>query len=215
MVDRKVADGVALGVFFVVLIGGLFLVAEKGPEFERPETRTRVIETSRGNGPAKKTTSKERTRKVPKAKSASATYTVERSVGKPAHKTSLTIEHGSRSLWERGLGESGLIALQAALVVLASFLFAGLIQRVLLGEYAVKFGNFELGALQEGKEATQKLTAHLADLEDRYTQLKVATEEQKQQLDELNASIELDQRDSAAVARILKEHDERLQAVGG
>jgi hypothetical protein len=211
--DRKVANGIALGVFFVVLLFGLFLVAEKGPELGRPETRTRVIENSRGNGPAKKTNSKERSRQKPGSKSQSSTYTSERSVGKPVRKTSLTIEHGSRSLLERSLGESGLVGLQVALVIFASFLFAGLVQRALLGDFAVKIGNFELGALEEGKEATQKLTAQLADLEERFSKMKTATEAQKEQLDGLNEQVRLGDRGSATIAKIIKKQGERLGAI--
>jgi len=190
MDNPKVANGIALGVFFATLVLGLFLVAEKGPEFERPETRTRVIENSRGNGPGKRTSAKERSRQGAGSKSQSATYTLERPVGKPSRKSSLTIEHGSRSLPERALGESGLVGLQVALVVLASFLFAGLVQRALLGDFAVKIGNFELGALAKSSEVDKDLLAQVSKTVERTNKLKSATAKQKQQLDALTAAFQ-------------------------
>jgi len=212
--DRKVANGIALGVFFTVLILGFLLVAEKGPEFERPETRTRVVENSRGAGPRKKTSSKERARQGAGSKSQSSTYTLERSLGKPARKTSLTIEHGSRSLWERALGESGLIGLQLAVVVLASFIFAGLVQRALLGDFAVKFGNFELATLEKSSAVDEKLFAELATQVKRINELRTSTDEQKRQLDALNARSKKGGERSKGLSSVVRRQQQELEALG-
>jgi hypothetical protein len=53
---------------------------------------------------------------------------------------------------ERTLGTAGLWILRALLVVLAAFLTGAAVQRVLLGEFALKVGGFEVPPLREATE---------------------------------------------------------------
>ena len=212
MTDRRTANVVAIVVFFFVLLTGLLLIVAKGPTFDPPETRKTVVESTAGREAGKETRSKVRSHEGRKTKSQSATRTRERPIRKPPKKSTVTVEEGSRSLVERALGESGLIGLQAALVVLASFLFAGLVQRVLMGDYAVKVGNLELGALQvqESSEATEKLTAQVADLQVVDKKLSEATDAQKQQLEVLSGAVKHAEGGSAALAEIVRSQAQEL-----
>jgi hypothetical protein len=65
-------------------------------------------------------------------------------------------ESRPRSFLESLVGNVGLIALQGAIVLLGSFLAAGLVKRALMGDFAIKFGPLELPP--EAAEGT----AHLA-----------------------------------------------------
>jgi hypothetical protein len=83
-------------------------------------------------------------------------------VRRPSGKVTTTIEQGSRSFTERALGKSGLALLQFGVIILAAFLAAAFVQRVLIGDYALKIGPLDLGAAQESKEdTTMDLTAKL------------------------------------------------------
>lgn len=62
--------------------------------------------------------------------------------GKVARKT--TTREVERSFAERGLAVGGLLLLRLGIVVLAAFLAGAVVQRTLLGEFAVKLGPIEI-----------------------------------------------------------------------
>jgi DNA-binding XRE family transcriptional regulator len=64
---------------------------------------------------------------------------VKQSAGKPTERTT-TRKEASASLPERVLGNSGLLLLRVSLVALAAFLAAAVLQRVILGDYALRVG---------------------------------------------------------------------------
>jgi hypothetical protein len=174
MVHRKTANIAALVTAAVVLLVGLGLWLKIGPSFDGPEKTTTVVEVTKGEGRGKTTHSFEVTSKPggtggdgagsAAGRESKSTDSVERPFGGLAGKKSTTTEEGSRSFAERVLGESGLALLQVAVILLAAFLAAAFVQRVLIGDYALKIGPIDIGAAQEGKEeALIKLGAELAD----------------------------------------------------
>lgn len=167
MVKRKTANYVALVVFVVLLIAGINLIIAVGPSFNPPEKTTTVVEIGSGTGRGKTTKSFEKQGRS-KKRAGNRVITVERPTGKPVGKRTTTVEEGSRSFFERALGESGLIGLQAAIVVLAAFLGAALTQRALVGDFSVKVGNLlELAATQDHvDDSATELAAKVSKLED-------------------------------------------------
>jgi hypothetical protein len=55
--------------------------------------------------------------------------------------------------------------LYSGLVVVAAFLVAAILQRVIMGKYAIKAGVFEVGALGDTTEATAALDRRVIALE--------------------------------------------------
>lgn len=128
----------------MVVIGAIAVVADSdvlnpsskttvttGPTPEIPGTRRTTTEVVQQRGKAPKTTK-----------------TVEDQSPAPARpkKVVSTTQEGERSFTERVLGDGGLIVLQIGAIVLAAFLVAALLQRLVLGQYAIKLGSFELPA---------------------------------------------------------------------
>lgn len=70
------------------------------------------------------------------------------SAAKPEEATT-TEQEGERTLAERLLGSGGIVVLQIAALVLAAFIAAAAVQRVIVGQYGFKFGGFELGELAD------------------------------------------------------------------
>jgi hypothetical protein len=204
MISRKTANGIALAIFLLLLVGGINLIIAVGPTFDSPDKRTTVVESSTGSGTGKETRATEEG-EGKEGKSRKSTTTVEAPTGSPAGKKTVTVETGSRSFLERALGESGLIGLQVAVVILASFLAAALVQRALVGDFALKLGNvIELSALQEATtNNTVALTAEVADLQK-------TGKEQKAQLEALAQSVLGANKDSAELARAIVQQQEEL-----
>lgn len=199
MAPRRVANTIAVAVFVVLLLAGVNVVAVAGPSFDPPTKFAKVTETSRGVGGGKLTRSVERDRTPPSRKLGSkVTRTVERPVNvPPSQKITRTEEEQPRSFVERVLGKSGLIGIQVAIVVLASFLFAAMVQKALIGDFSIKIGSLvELGLAQEAP--TMKLTNELASLQKSYMKkLKV--------LEPLSANFEQLNRKTEALGRLLAE----------
>ncbi|HEX6454889.1 MAG TPA: hypothetical protein VF009_00035 [Solirubrobacterales bacterium] len=166
MLDRKAASYVAFIVFVVLLIAGINLIVAVGPSFSPPEKTTTVVEIGRGAGKGKTTKSFEKEGRS-KKKPGKRSITVERPTGRPFGKKTTTVEEGSRSFVERVLGKSGLIGLQAAIVVLAAFLGAALTQKALVGDFSLKVANLlEIAAVRDRAEDIEAaLTARVTDLE--------------------------------------------------
>lgn len=173
-IPRKSANLIAALVAGVVFCVGIGLWIGIGPPFDGPKTTTTVVEVGRGSGTGKVTTettqapggqgTKAKNPEKHKGQSKTTTKTVEKPSGYPSGKKTTTTEEGSRSFTERVLGKSGLALLQLGVIILAAFLAAASVQRVLVGDYALKIGPIEIGAAQESKEeVSQKLTADLAD----------------------------------------------------
>lgn len=142
LVDRKTADRLAAGVFLLVLIAGclvLYSVVNESP----PRTST-VIKTTK-----EQTTGT----KIPSPRK---------------EKTETTVSEVSVSVWERLLGRRIAILLVAAASLLAAFVGGGVIQRVLLGQYAFTLGPLTVPSISAAdvavaaQTATQGLTAQAA-----------------------------------------------------
>ena len=61
--------------------------------------------------------------------------------------------------------------LYSGLVVVAAFLIAAMVQRVIMGKYAIKAGVFEVGALEDTADATAALDRRVTALETRQAPL--------------------------------------------
>lgn len=90
------------------------------------------------------------------------TTTIRKVPGKPTE-TTINRQPAEGSWTERALGDSGLLLLRVAVVVLAAFLAAAAMQRLVMGDYALKVGPVEVPALTAASE--DALTAIKADLE--------------------------------------------------
>jgi len=166
MVSRRTANFIALAIFLILLISGINLIIAVGPTFDAPKKTTTVLEVGRGEGTGKRTSSFKKKGRS-KKKAGTRAYAAETPTAGGSSKRTMTVEEGSRTFLERSFGKSGLIGLQVAVVLLASFLAAALTQRALVGDFSVKVGSLlELSALQEAaaKPATD-LTANITTLE--------------------------------------------------
>jgi hypothetical protein len=166
MVSRHTANLIALAIFVILLITGINLIITVGPTFDAPKTTTTVLEVGKGEGSGKRTRSFEKEGRSEK-KTGKRTYTAETPTAGGSSKRTTTVEEGSRSFLERSLGKSGLIGLQVAVVLFASFLAAALTQRALVGDFTVKVGSvLELSALQEAAaNPVTDLAANVTTLE--------------------------------------------------
>jgi hypothetical protein len=195
VISRGVADAVALLAFIVLLVAGINVMAADGPEFGTPEKHVTVIETSNGPGTGKRSdsVSHEPGEGTPVNKTSK---TFEHEHGKPSRTKTETNEEGERSFVERVLGKTGLIALQVAIVVLAAFLGAALLQRALLGDFSIKVGNLiELGQVKEAvNDNTSILTAEVKDTADK-------TKAQEAVLDGVTKKVAKDEAVLAVVTR--------------
>jgi hypothetical protein len=118
---RRYAQGTAA----VVLVVGMFLVSSEA-------YRTRSVPL----GPSETTTTTKST--TERKASAKGTETAEK------HETTTA---SKETVVERALGQAGLWLGRFLLVVLVAFLSGGVVQRILLGEFALKAGPFELPPL--------------------------------------------------------------------
>lgn len=204
MLNRTAASYAAFVVFVILLIAGINLIIAEGPTFDPPEKTTTVVAIGKGAGRGKTTRSFEKTGRSQK-KAGTRSITVEKPSGKTVGKRTTTVEEGSRSFLERSLGKSGLIGLQAAIVVLTAFLGAAITQRTLMGDFAVKVGNFlELSAAQDQvADSATALAAKVTDLEH------VVSERSKKQ-DALASMTERTMIDTAITGQALKAVDSKI-----
>jgi hypothetical protein len=92
--------------------------------------------------------------------------------GKPTE-TTTTRKPESSGFVERALGNSGLFLLRVGIVALAAFLAAAVVQRTIMGDYALKVGPLEIPALTEASETAlegvkadlERLNGQVAELE--------------------------------------------------
>jgi hypothetical protein len=171
---RNFADVVAALVAVGVLAVGVVVIAGDD-DLAGSETTTTVVNGVVPQVPATRKTTTVVTRPARGRAMRQTTIEVQgRIPSKPQQKTRTT-EEGPRTFLERVLGDGGVLILQIAAAVAAAFLAGAIVQRVLLGEYALKFGNVELSAiagastagLEELKEGVKKLreeSATAADL---------------------------------------------------
>jgi hypothetical protein len=125
------------------LILFLGIVGNTENKVGEPEAVTTVTEAAKASSPGPRKTKVEVVRK---GKETTKTTTTEKgsAPAQPA-KTTTTVEKGQRTFLERVLGEGGLKVLQWAIAVLAAFLVGAFVQKVLLGDYSIKFGGLEIG----------------------------------------------------------------------
>jgi hypothetical protein len=175
-VARKVADVAGLVVALVVAVAGIVLVIVFGPSFDPPQKATTVVERGVGPGLGKRTRTVEIEKSGDSTSGKKLTTTVETPSGRHPGKRTKTVEDAPRSFPERVLGESGLILLQAGIVLLAAFLAGAFVQRALLGDFSLKLGGvLELGAIQETTKIAEQT---LVDLTAEVTTIKEAQADQ-------------------------------------
>jgi hypothetical protein len=163
---RRLADVLAITAFVVVLVFSLIILVvpaarhwsavwDNDPFAPRTTTTTvtKVTGGFKGDRPAVVTT----------RGGGAAAKTVTTRNGRATERT-VTTAPADESFTERALGESGLLIGRIALAVLAAFLAGAIVQRVVLGHYAVKVGTFELGELPAVAEDVKKGLAAVNDL---------------------------------------------------
>jgi hypothetical protein len=89
------------------------------------------------------------------------TKTVTTTVGNETTKTETTTSPSAQSLLDRGLATGGLLLLRLGIVALAAFLAGAVVQRIKLGDFALKLGPLELPALQRLTKNTYKSVENL------------------------------------------------------
>jgi flagellin-like hook-associated protein FlgL len=163
VVEPRTANIAALLCALAVLVAGAIMFASIGPAFEAPTKTTTVVEASTGPGVGKRTKTTERNTPSPSPASEKTTTTVEAPKGSPSGKKTTTTEASQRSFTERILGHSGIVLLQIGVILLAAFLAGAFVQRVLLGDFALKIGGIlELSAAQSVEGTAEDLTAKVA-----------------------------------------------------
>jgi hypothetical protein len=162
MTSRKTANIVALATFAGVLLVGLFLVARHG-SIDSPKTTTTVTKSA-----VSARTGQSQVTKQVVTDSNGKTNTTETTVSpnSPESTTTTTVS-GGKSFSERVLGDEGLVFLQIGLVLLAAFVAAAAIQRVLVGQYAFKFAGLEIGDLATASaESIEELQSSLTAVQE-------------------------------------------------
>lgn len=139
--------------FAAALIVGLVVVVQHRPSFGSHETET-VITVEKGPGAARDVTRTERGPKSPDVRPGleaggfgerTIETKEERPDTSPARVKTINETH-DKTFLESLVGNSGLWLLQLVAVFLGAFLIAGIVSRVCSGNYALKFGMFELPA---------------------------------------------------------------------
>jgi hypothetical protein len=141
----------------IVAVGAVFIVGDSDVLDPKSTTTVTTAEVNAVSG-TRKTTNEVVKQKGTQTKT---TTTTEEQPGTPSQpqKTVTTTAEGERSLLERVLGDGGLVVLQLGIVLLAAFLAAAILQRAILGEYAVKLGSLELPALAPADTTADALDA--------------------------------------------------------
>ena len=163
-----------------ILIVGIVVISHDGGILE-PKSTTTVTKEATEATPATVKKSVVVTRK--RGEPATRTKTLEFLPGTPEQPRSVTTtnEAGERTFVERVLGDVGLVLLQGAVILLAAFLGAAVIQRMIMGEY----GGVEIGAFKLGDIAAAS-TAGIAELGGELKKLReeAATAEDLKKLDD-------------------------------
>jgi hypothetical protein len=207
MVSRRTANLVALVVFLILLLIGIELIIAVGPTFDPPTKTTTVLEVGKGEGTGKRTSSFEKEGRSQK-KAGKRISSVEKPTAGGSTKRTRTVEEGSRTFLERSFGKSGLIGLQVAVVLLASFLAAALTQRALLGDFSIKVGSLlELSALQEA------VAKPAADITANVTTLEATVREATKNQEALTNLVTANTADMAATVRAVVALEKRVATV--
>jgi hypothetical protein len=152
---------VAIG---IIALGGVKLLGDS--DVLDPKSTTTVTTGGVDRVPASSTTKTEVVKQ--KGTQTKTTTTTEERPETPAQpeKTVTTTEEGERSFLERVLGDGGLVVLQLGAVLLAAFLAAALLQRMIVGQYAITIGSLELPAIAaDSADALEALNTKIDKLD--------------------------------------------------
>lgn len=159
MATRSQANRIAAAVFFLAFLVIVVFVERQG-DFSEPRSTTTVEKETVPAPPARKVTT---TITFAGGERVGSTRTSELQAapGSPAVESTTTTETEPRSFFERVLGDDLLLY---AIALLAAFLTAAAIQRVLVGRYGgFKFGSVEVQEIADATaEAQRKLPAEIA-----------------------------------------------------
>jgi hypothetical protein len=162
MTSRKTANLVALVTFVGVFLVGAFLVA-RHESIDSPGTTTTVTKAAVSAPPGQTQTTKE----VVTGTDGKKKTTVKTVSPNAPKSTTTTTVSGGKSFTERVVGDDGLVFLLLGLVLLAAFVAAAATQRVLVGQYAFKFGGLEIGDLADASaESIEQLKAKLTEVQE-------------------------------------------------
>jgi hypothetical protein len=137
---------VAAVVALAITTAGVVVIASDS-DVLGPTSKTTVTKSAQSAAPKTRKTTVVESRERGRAKS--RTRTVETQPGKSAQPQEVTTtrQEGERTFLERVLGDVGIVVLQLGVVILAAFVGAALVQRIIVGEYAVEIGSFKLSQL--------------------------------------------------------------------
>jgi hypothetical protein len=192
MTSRATANAVAAVIFFVALVCGAFVLG-RNHRVERPTTVTSVTKSA-----AAAVASSQKVIEVihehgKKLKTTTTTTKAATPATPKSHE--VTSVHGGRSFAERILGNTGLVLVRVGLLLLAAFIAAATIQRVLVGQYGgLKVGSIDIAELTD--ESVGKLGAAMTKLQEESASTLKST---KDEITELQARLERLSGDSQAL----------------
>jgi uncharacterized membrane protein YraQ (UPF0718 family) len=167
-VQGKLAFWIPLVAAAVIFALGVMKIAGDSRVLD-PEATTTVTTGAAPETPAATKVTKEVVQQ--RGTRTKTTTTTERQPAVPAQpeKTVTTTEKGERTFLERILGDGGLLVLQLGAVLLAAFLAAAILHRIILAQYAVKFGALELPAVavDATADALEALGSKIEELEEK------------------------------------------------
>jgi hypothetical protein len=189
MTRRRFADVCAVLTAIGVLVVGLVLVLgpsyrhfnsqvwDRDPFSRRLVTTTETKRTVPGRTSAPATTKTTKTTTLDEDGDIAKTTVIETTSAtssqvKPSTEVTATKNEADDSFLERALGPGGLIVFRFAIVAFAAFIAGAVVQRTVMGQFAIKLGVLELGELQaattdsvaELKKTTDSLAATQARL---------------------------------------------------
>ena len=130
-----------------------------------------------------------------------ASKTVKTAKGRVTETTTTTAP-ADESLTERTLAQSGLLIGRVALAVLAAFLAGAIVQRVVMGAYAVKVWNFEIGDLPAVADKAKAGFAKLEKATNELGERTAALEQTAARKADLNAESARGQATSESLAQV-------------
>lgn len=213
---KQTADIVSLLASLVVFAGGLVVVVwpslqHHGTLFADPwaprTTTTRVEKTAGSQTDKPKVATTVTGRAAGDSAGGGATTTVTERAGIATEVTKTTAE-ADLSLIERGLGTGGLLLLRLGLVAMAAFLAGAVIQRTILGRFAIELGPVKVPELSETAEAAQgAITTARQGLEAQIREVSNASESGlKEQRDTTGRALGI----AADALRVLDELNQRV-----
>ena len=162
--ERTATVVAAVAAIAVLVLGGLFIIGSalehRAPLFNDP-TEPRIVTTTvthvvgSGQTPSPKTTKTVTKTRTRPGKRAQTTTTIVTETPGTSSDTTTTTNEANDSLLQRVLTGAGFLFFRLALLCAAAFLAGAVVQRALLGRFAIKIGPVEIPELPAAAAASK------------------------------------------------------------